>query len=56
MVFCRDIGWKEEEDAVEALEGVWSMTDIIVVATQERTESAAGPRATGMQEKRRYML
>lgn len=34
MVFWRDRGWKEEDDAVEA-RGVWSITDIITVATQD---------------------
>lgn len=28
MVFCREIGWNEEEDAVEAREGVCNMTDM----------------------------
>lgn len=29
MVFWRDIGWKEEEEAVEARDGVCNMTDIL---------------------------
>lgn len=28
IVFCREIGWKEEDEAVDALEGVCNMTDI----------------------------
>lgn len=28
MVFCRVIGWKEDDEAVEAREGVCSMTDM----------------------------
>jgi hypothetical protein len=27
MVFWREMGWNEEEEAVEALEGVCNMTD-----------------------------
>jgi hypothetical protein len=30
MVFCRDMGWKEDEEAVEARDGVCNMTDMIV--------------------------
>lgn len=29
MVFWRDIGWKEEEEAVEARDGVCNMMDIV---------------------------
>jgi hypothetical protein len=29
MVFWRDIGWKEEEEAVEARDGVCNMTGIM---------------------------
>lgn len=32
MVFWREMGWKEDEDAVDAREGVCSITDIIAVA------------------------
>lgn len=28
MVFWREMGWKEEDDAVDALEGVCNMTDM----------------------------
>jgi hypothetical protein len=28
MVFCRETGWKEEEEAVEARDGVCNITDI----------------------------
>lgn len=28
MVFCREIGWKEDDEAVDALEGVCNMTDM----------------------------
>ena len=28
-MFCLDMGWKEDEEAVEAREGVCSMTDIV---------------------------
>jgi hypothetical protein len=34
-VFWRDTGWKEEEDAVDALEGVCSMTLIVVIVERE---------------------
>jgi hypothetical protein len=30
MVFCRESGWKELEEAVEARDGVCSMTDMVV--------------------------
>lgn len=30
MVFWRVKGWKDDEDAVEAREGVCNMTDIVV--------------------------
>lgn len=29
MVFCREMGWKEEDEAVDALEGVCNMTDML---------------------------
>jgi len=29
MVFCRERGWKEDEEAVEARDGVCSITDIV---------------------------
>lgn len=29
MVFCRERGWKEEVDPVEAREGVCNITDIL---------------------------
>lgn len=32
MVFWRETGWKEDEEAVDALEGVCSMTLIAVLA------------------------
>lgn len=28
MVFCLDTGWKEEEEAVEARDGVCNITDM----------------------------
>lgn len=30
IVFCREIGWKDEEEAVEARDGVCNMTDMFV--------------------------
>lgn len=32
VVFWRETGWKEEEEAVDALEGVCNMTLIVLVA------------------------
>ena len=29
MVFCRERGWKDDEEAVEAREGVCNMTDML---------------------------
>lgn len=34
MVFWRDMGWNDEDEAVEALDGVCSMTDMLVIARQ----------------------
>jgi hypothetical protein len=31
IVFCRETGWKDDEEAVDAREGVCSMTDILPV-------------------------
>jgi hypothetical protein len=31
MVFWRDIGWNDEEEAVEAREGVCNMTDMVLL-------------------------
>jgi hypothetical protein len=30
MVFCRDTGWKDDEEAVDARDGVCNMTDIFL--------------------------
>ena len=38
MVFCRDRGWKDEDEAVEALDGVWSMTDMVAAVTPQAIE------------------
>jgi hypothetical protein len=45
MVFCLEMGWNEDVEAVEALEGVCSMTDIIAAAasTEEKENQASGP-------------
>jgi hypothetical protein len=29
MVFCRESGWKEEEEAVDARDGVCNITDML---------------------------
>lgn len=39
-MFCRDMGWKEDEDAVEAREGVCSMIDIVCVDKQAKARYA----------------
>lgn len=33
MVFCRERAWYEDEDAVEALEGVCSITDMLAMGS-----------------------
>lgn len=52
-MFCRDIGWKEEEDAVEAREGVCNMTDMLAstVAGKEQVEMLRlpGPKPLGVE-------
>lgn len=44
IVFCREIGWKEDEEAVEAREGVCNMTDI----PSEQTLDSGGTISTDL--------
>jgi hypothetical protein len=46
-VFWRVIGWKEEEDAVDARDGVCSMTDMLAIAVEGDLQAA---RACGLLE------
>jgi len=48
MVFWRDMGWNEEDEAVEAREGVCNMTDMAAgaVARAIREGQAARPEAS----------
>lgn len=50
MVFCRERGWKEELDPVEAREGVCNITDILANLTGDgevsRGSDAYGPMET----------
>jgi hypothetical protein len=39
-VFCRDTGWNDDEEAVEARDGVCSMTDILLVYLAANNEAA----------------
>ena len=41
MVFCLERGWKDEEEAVEAREGVCNMTDILTATSAASTEDQA---------------
>lgn len=40
-MFCREIGWKEDEEAVEAREGVCNMTDIFAMPYRRPSEGQA---------------
>jgi hypothetical protein len=44
MVFWRDMGWNEEEDAVEAREGVCSMTDMLAGDGAAMGDGLPGPK------------
>lgn len=49
MVFCREIGWKEDEEAVDAREGVCNMTDMVAMPFRRGDETQASePGAPGM--------
>ena len=41
MVFCLERGWKDEEEAVEAREGVCNMTDILTATSAASKEDQA---------------
>lgn len=47
IVFCLEIGWKDEDEAVEARDGVCSITDILAAALSagscERSVRRVGP-------------
>lgn len=47
-MFCRDMGWKDDEDAVEAREGVCNMTDMLLAApwgcSSSRLDRRPGPK------------
>jgi hypothetical protein len=42
MVFCRDTGWKDDEEAVDARDGVCSMTDILLAYLAANNDAALG--------------
>jgi hypothetical protein len=37
-VFCRETGWKDEDEAVEARDGVCNITDMLQWATEVAAE------------------
>ena len=49
MVFWRDSGWKDEDEAVEARDGVCSMTDMVRRADDLVLSGQARPEPAGMQ-------